>query len=123
MKAQLSLEYMVILTLLIGYLLTTLGLYKSTKQTLMYGSDRLMVSRIERWLRFIASRPEGTEILYRFRVPEGHRLWLECGSTTQVSSPFYNTSLDLNSVCKTGSYSGCLRITRIKEGVGIGACD
>ena len=123
MRAQLSLEFLVIMGLVIGYLVAVIGLYSQTRDTLLYGIDRLSVRRVERWVSFISDRPVGTEIQYKLSVFSNRFLNISCGSVLVLSTPQYSEELALSSVCEPTQYDKCVRITSIAQGVEISACD
>ena len=123
MRAQLSLEFLVIIGLVIGYLVAVIGLYAQTRDTLLYGIDRLTVRRVERWVSFVSGRPAGTEMQYKLSIFSDRFLNISCGPMLVLSAPLYSEELAISSVCEPSSYDSCVRITSIEQGAEIGACD
>ncbi|MBR9679784.1 MAG: hypothetical protein GOU99_01895 [Candidatus Altiarchaeota archaeon] len=123
MRAQLSLEFLVIMGLVIGYLVAVIGLYAQTRDTLLYGIDRLTVRRVERWTSFVSDRPVGTEIQYKLSVFSNRFLNISCGPVLVLSTPLYSEELAISSVCEPVSYDSCIKITSTGQGVELGACD
>lgn len=124
MKGQLTTEFLVITFLLTAYLSVVFSLFSSVRGSLQRAVDRKLAGRVERWVRFVAARPEGTRIRLELSPYPGRYLSVECGNRTRLSYPSGGELLDVASGCGPLNITGntCLAIESTGGGVTIEVC-
>lgn len=124
MKAQLSLEFLVISVLSVVYLTSVLALHSSVRDSLEQLADKQVISRVAEWVEFVAGRPEGTHLKLQVKVYP--RRWLEvsCGGGTLLATPTSQQQLDVASECSPVMLEGeaCLLIESTGGGVKCEKC-
>ena len=90
MKGQLSIEFMVILLILVVYLTTVFSMFASVRGSLEKAVDRKVAGRLDEWARFIAARPKGTELRVEISPFPGRYLSISCPDNLHLETPTYS---------------------------------
>ena len=123
MKGQMTLEFLVILFILVSYLSVVFALFSSSKESLELAVDRKLVSRVVDWVEFISSRPDGTEIKFELTPFPRHFLCITCGNQTILETPMELHIINISSSCNRLNLTDttCLSIIS-RGGVDIEVC-
>ena len=123
MKGQQSVEFLVILFILVGYLSIVFGLFSQTKSSLQNAVDKKIVRDISSWIDFINQRPVGTEIRMDFAPFPGRFVTIGCGGESEILSNTYSKKTT-KLFCKTFNITKktCLSIVRGEGGVLVEIC-
>ena len=121
MKAQLSMEFMVITLISVIYLTTVFSLYVSIKGDLEIAADKKTSDHISQWIVFISGRPSGTEINLDFKTYPRRWVSILCEEPLQIGSPTTRVVLDVLGSCSQGSMNftgnACMSIEKTEGGV------
>ena len=115
MRAQITLEFLIVTFLLLSYISGVLFLYSRARLLLERAVDRKLVERVEAWSKFIAPRPEGTQIKLEIKPYPRHYIALECGEKTKLVYTTGMRELEIRSRCRHLNFTagGCLLIESI----------
>lgn len=118
-----TLEFMVILFILMSYLSVVFALFSSSRNSLELAVDRKIVSRVVDWVEFISSRPDGTEVKFELTPFPRHFLCIRCGNQTILETQLESRILNISSSCNMLNLTDttCLSIKR-RGGVDIEVC-
>lgn len=124
MKAQTTIEFMAVLLILTAYMAVVFSLFSSAKGSLEQAADRKLCGTVERWMKFIAQRPEGTEIKLDLAPYRGRHLKVECGDRTKLSYPSGSTTIGIPSTCNIMNITKktCISMESTGAGVRIEVC-
>ena len=99
MKAQMTVEFLLITALLLSYITSVLFLFSSTKRSLEGAVDRKLMDMVERWIEFVSSKPHGTLIRLELKPFPGRYLHIICGDETLLMTPSTSRTLETESTC------------------------
>lgn len=124
MKGQMSIEFLVILFILVAYLSVVFSLFSSARSSLERAVDNKVEQRISKWTSFIASRPEGTEIKIEIKPFPNRDMRIRCGALTTISHESGEEILNISSVCSPLNITEktCLSLESRAGGVKIEVC-
>jgi len=123
-KAQITLEFLAITTLLLLYLATVASVYSRAKHNLEIAVDKKVVEQVRKWIYFISQRPKNTEIKMDVTPYPKRYLEIVCGFPTILNTPTTTKKIYINSECDNLNLSkeSCIKITSTGDGVKIEIC-
>jgi hypothetical protein len=119
-----TVEFMAVTLILVAYLAVVFSLFSAARGSLERAVDAKLQDRAERWLGFIAGRPEGTEVRLELEPFRGRHLAIKCGDTTLLSTLTGTLALGVASDCAPINVTRetCVSLTSTEGGVTIEVC-